>query len=100
MTDTEVITLSEITQESITVIESATAGISSDLVTKLQSEIVTWNTEHDDVDFEFAGEGVNLEGQRLLDAITRRVRVWLGFPALVNNIKLPGSVVISSHLSW
>jgi hypothetical protein len=100
MTITEIITLSEITGESIAAIEGAVSDISATLVTRLQAEIVKWDAEHDGVDFQFNGEGVSLEGQSLLDAITERVRLWLGFEPLNSFPSLPGSVVITSSLGW
>jgi hypothetical protein len=99
MTHVEVVTLSEITQESIPAVESKVSGISADLETMLQAQIALWNENHNDVDMTLSGN-VNLVTQDLLNAITTRVRVWLGFPRFVNSIQLPGTVVISSSLGW
>jgi hypothetical protein len=102
MTTDELITLSEITKESPTAVEGKTTGMGAELEARLRAEIVKWNAEHDSVDFEFNGEGVSLEGQRLLNAITERVRLWLGFSSLSDGIcsQLPGSIIVSSNLRW
>jgi len=98
MTDAEVITLSEITKESIAAVEGKTTGISPDLEASLRGEITTWNVNRNKVKVTISGK-VDVEAQRLLNAITERVRVWLGFPAL-NTASLPGSFVVASRLSW
>jgi|ERR1044071_1578258 hypothetical protein len=101
MTDAEVITLSEITSQSIVTVEGAVSSANSALLAALRVEITTWNENRNDVDMTLKGE-VNLETQKLLNAISARVCTWLGFPSPLNGIcsQLPGSVVVSSTLSW
>jgi len=98
---TEKLTLSEITGESVRAVSAA--SVDSDLETMLRTEIETWNANRNDVDLIISGgrDGVDLQTQRLLDRITGRVRVWLGFPEQKNDgCALPGSVFIDSRLGW
>lgn len=99
MSEAEVITLSEITGQSIAAVGGAVSNINSALVTKLQGQITLWDANHDDVDMTLKGE-VNIETQNLLNAITKRVCTWLGFPVVNICSHLPGSVVVGSTLGW
>lgn len=101
LTAAEIITLSEITDESIASVEAKVVGISSDLETKLKAEVVLWNDNRDGVDVRLAGK-VNLDAQNLLDAITDRVRNWLGWEAFRQRgaATLPGTVVMQTETGW
>lgn len=104
MTEAEIITLSEITGQSISAVEGAVTGISAALETKLQGEIATWNTNRNKVKtwIDKGKNGVNVQTRSLLDAITNRVCVWLGFPLPADKFysQLPGSMVVSTELGW
>lgn len=99
LTAQELITLSEITGESR---ESAAAvSVDSDLETALRAEIAVWNANRDKVNLEVRGE-VDLRAKRLLDAIRKRVRVWMGFPALTDDerVSLPPTLSAESCVRW
>lgn len=101
MTEAEIITLSEITSQSISAVTGKVAGISAALATKLQGEITEWNANRNDVDMKLDVNGVKIEAQWLLDEITERVCTWLGFPLPSDKyFQLPGSIVVSTELGW
>jgi len=81
----EKLTLSEITGEAYEKVEEKLAAVDSgvlgDLEAKLGDKIQIWEDNAESVDLIIHGgsDGVDLKTQRLLDAVTATVRLWLGF---------------------
>lgn len=75
---TQKVTSAEITRETYQTINSLASSLITEQETAIIAYIALWNDAKNDVDLEINVDGVSLKGQRLLNAITARVRKHFG----------------------
>ncbi len=93
LTATQKVAVAEITLETLDVIEDLATELTAEQETAIVADIATWNSNRNEVDLKFDSDRVNLESQRLLNAIRERVRKMLDLPLYSSEV-FPGSVSI------
>lgn len=97
MTDGQIDIVAEITGESYSAVATAAAEINAATEAAIVADVVTWNENRNAVDFEMSGgsDGIKLKARNILDAITERTRLRLGFPSLKTTFPRGSTSVIT-----
>lgn len=79
---TQKVTVAEITQEPLALVESASSSLTAEQETIIIADIATWNTNRNKVKtwIENGRGGVNVRTQNLLSEIRMRTRNAFGWP--------------------
>jgi hypothetical protein len=82
LTATQKVTVAEITQESLALVESASSSLTPEQETAIIADIATWNTNRNKVKtwIEKGPSGVNVRTRNLLAEIRMRTRNAFGWP--------------------
>lgn len=87
-TGPQLVAVAEITREVKSRTDALAAAVDSDTETSIKADVVTWNANRDGVELIISGgrDGVDLNTQRLLDAISMRVRKALGLSLISDEV--------------
>lgn len=88
---TQKVTSAEIAGETYQLIDAKASSLITEQETAIIAYIALWNDAKNDVDLEINVDGVSLKGQRLLNAITARVRKHFGLPLYSSEVSGSGS---------
>lgn len=98
MTDEQLVTIAEITQETFATVEVLSSSFNPAQEASIVSDIATWNDIRNDVDVQLVagtGGGADYKVQRLLDDIRSRTRKALALTLYSSEIDGgPGSLAI------
>lgn len=97
LTDAQLVTVSEITLETLEDVESLAENLTAEQVSSIQADITTWATIRDShVKLSGGSSGVNFSNSRKRDAIRVRVRNALGLDPSTET----GSVAVEHQWAW
>lgn len=89
LTATQLVTVSEITQETLETITSLASSLTAEQETWIGTEITLWNTNRNKLKVELDGD-LKYQMRTLLNAIRMRVRKMFGL-SLISDEVIPGS---------
>lgn len=84
LTDTQLVTVSEITLETLANVESLAEDLTAEQITSISADLTTWATIRDS-HVRLTGE-TDFDNERKREAIRRRVRKHLGLPLVSSEI--------------
>lgn len=94
LTSAQKVTVAEITYETPSKVNEITVALDPDIEDAIIADIAIWNANKNDVDVRLEGgrDGTNLVVDRLLEAVTIRVRNALGLSPLPSRLYPLGGV--------